>query len=252
MSLVLHCGGQAITRDQLAQLPVPNALGARHKVRPFIDDVNLVTESLSNRGLSIKQEGFGVVTDNQTKLPTRYFGLLELTTQKQDFGVMVGLRGSYNQTLPRGLALGSRVFVCDNLAFSGEVQIKTRQTTFIDKRISSLFERALDRVEQLIELQEQRFERFRNTCLTVNDARFLIIEMLRQGVITGAQVQYVVNEFERPTYDAHKADGATVWTLHNAVTEVAKGQNLVTHQQRTLRMTELLDDWSEAQLALAA
>nr|MBS0019438.1 hypothetical protein [Gammaproteobacteria bacterium] len=50
---------------------------------------------------------------------------------------MVGLRGSYDQTLPRGLAVGSRVFVCDNLAFSGEVTIKTKQTTFIGQRLPS-------------------------------------------------------------------------------------------------------------------
>lgn len=50
MGLFLHAGANAVNRDQLANLPLPAALGSRHVIRPFIEDVELVSEYLNGVG----------------------------------------------------------------------------------------------------------------------------------------------------------------------------------------------------------
>ena len=147
MGLLLHAGANAIDRAALAALPLPNARGPRHTVRPFIADIELVDRYLGDNGFVIREEAFGVKTDTKG-LPSQFFGALEVAPRvlegefipANDFALTVGIRGSYDQSLPRGLAVGSRVFVCDNLAFSAEVTVNTKQTTFIGQRIERLLE----------------------------------------------------------------------------------------------------------------
>jgi glycerol-3-phosphate responsive antiterminator len=59
---------------------------------------------------------------------------------------MVGIRGSYDQSMSRMLGVGSRVFVCDNMAFSTEVSIATKQTTNIGSRLPGLMRAAVAQI----------------------------------------------------------------------------------------------------------
>jgi len=144
MGLMLHAGAAAIDRNALALLPLPAAHGARHVVRPFINDVELVDTFLGRNGFVISEEAFGTKTDAKG-FPSQFFGVMGIKPKAQEGTYIaagesdsVGIRGSYDQSLPRGLAVGSRVFVCDNLAFSGSVEVYAKQTTNVGTRIEGL------------------------------------------------------------------------------------------------------------------
>ena len=66
MSLMLHCGANAIDRTGLAHLAVPPPLGPRHFVRPFIDDIEDVIDHFGSIGATLKDEAFGVLYDPLT------------------------------------------------------------------------------------------------------------------------------------------------------------------------------------------
>lgn len=72
MSLMLHAGAAAIDRAALATLPLPQARGSRHVVRPFIEDVELIDGFLRNEGYVIADEAFGVKT-GKDDMPTQFF-----------------------------------------------------------------------------------------------------------------------------------------------------------------------------------
>lgn len=78
MSLILHCGSDVISRDDLHNLPVPAPLGKRHVTRPFAEDVELVAEYLQRNGFEITSEGYGVKTSKADGTPQQFFGLLEI------------------------------------------------------------------------------------------------------------------------------------------------------------------------------
>jgi hypothetical protein len=46
---------------------------------------------------------------------------------------MVGLRNSHDRKFPVGVSFGSRTFVCDNLAFSGDHAIKRKHTANVKR-----------------------------------------------------------------------------------------------------------------------
>jgi hypothetical protein len=246
--LMLHCGAAAISRNDLAALPMPESLGPRHAPRPFIDDVLLVEDELKAYGLGIVDEAYGVTHD-----ANRFFGVVEVEPvlegellPAKDYRLMVGMRGSHDQSLGRGLAAGNRVFCCDNLSFTGEVVIKTRQTTHLGDRLPELMRRAVGQIPALAEHQALRFEQYKNTRLTPRQGDAAIVEMVRRGIINPSIVGRVIQEWDEPSHPEHAEFGYSVWRLHNACTEAMKPSNkdrfaIPALWQRTIPMTSFFD-----------
>lgn len=245
-NLMLHAGAQAITREGLALLPEPKVLGSRHNPLPFVVDVDLITKNLAKQDLFVEDEAFGVLYTKEGD-PARYFGVMELKHEQLEHAVVVGVRGSYDQSISRGLAVGSRVFVCDNLAFSGEVTFQTRQTTNIGERLPRMIAEAAMRVPQLAKLQEHRFMQYRMAQLGAQRGEAALIELVRREVLNANSIQRAIAEWDEPSHDEHAEDGFTVWRLMNAVTEAIKAKdaskpNVLPIWDRTINMTGFLDE----------
>lgn len=256
MSLCLHAGAESINRAALAELPLPAPKGPRHVVRPFIADVEMIDTFLGRNGFKIAEEAFGVKTDTKG-MPSQFFGALEIrpvalegeylpAVADKSFALTVGVRGSYDQSLPRGLAVGSRVFVCDNLAFSGEVSVYSKQTTNIGSRIEGLLAAAVDRIPLMAEAQTKRFSAYRNYTLTKQKGDAILIECVRRGIINPSDIGRAIKEWDEPSHAEHAEQGKTVWTLFNAVTEAIKPSNverahILGAWNRTVPLTQYLD-----------
>lgn len=55
---------------------------------------------------------------------------------------MVGLRNSHDKRFLVGISFGSRVFVCDNLAFTGDHVVKRKHTANLKRDLPGLVHRA--------------------------------------------------------------------------------------------------------------
>ena len=255
MSLILHCGADAINRSQLASLPLPQARGTRHVIRPFIDDVELITEYLGQNGLVIKEEGFGVKAD-KNNMPAQFFGLLSLREKAREgdyiakgdkgFDLQLGIRGSYDQSLPRGMSIGSLVTVCDNLAFSGEVNVYSKQTTNIAARIPALLQRAVADVPVMAAIQDKRFDAYRNYGLSKVKGDAMLVECVRRGILNPSDLNKAIKEWDEPSHVEHAEQGNSVWKFFNSVTEAIKPTNqerahVMGAWNRTVPLTDYLD-----------
>lgn len=252
MSLLLHCGSQPINRQDLAAIPTPPPMGPRHHPYPYGDYVDQVEDALGTVGLRVVEEQYGALKDG-----ARFFGLMQVEPAVQtdrDYGMIVGLRGSHDQTFPRGLVAGSRVFVCDNLCFSGEIKMTTRQTTNIERRIGGLVLNAVRNLAGEFEVQDARFDRYKEFELKPRWGDAAITELVRRQVINPSQVGRVISEWDEPSHEEHAEHGWSAWRFHNAVTEALKvpigNDGLPTRaaaplaMERTIGLTSFLDDVS--------
>ena len=134
-NLLLHCGGQAIERAELDRHPTPSPTGSWQPV-PHATLLDLVERAFAHAGMNVVDQAHALGRDGD-----RYFGLMHLSVDRgnydhdeaQDttgngYGFIAGLRNSHDRSFPASLVLGSVVFVCDNLAFSGEVVLARRHT----------------------------------------------------------------------------------------------------------------------------
>jgi hypothetical protein len=122
MSLMSHAGANPIEYDGLRELTTPPATPT-HVPIPHHRVVDLATYSLSYFGHEVVERHFGVTEDGM-----RFFGVMTLRSPYGDYSDMIGLRNSHDKSLPIGVAFGSRVFICDNLAFVGDHVIKRKNT----------------------------------------------------------------------------------------------------------------------------
>jgi hypothetical protein len=247
--LMLHCGANASTRNEIAMMPTPAPMGPRHVVRPFIEDIELITNSLNSFGMPVIDEAYGVLSDDEG-YPTRMFGLMNVG-DNDGYSTTIGLRGSYDQSISRALAVGSRVFVCDNLAFSGEVSFHTKQTTNVDKRIGDLIWAACQQVGPMVALQQKRFEDYRMQQITKRVGDAMLVECLRRNVLIPSQMGRALSEWDNPSHEEHAEDGYSLWRLYNAITEAVKPANrqrnaIPATWDRTVNITPLFDEYLEA------
>ena len=234
---------ESFTLDQLKNLPIPQALGRRHVIRPFSEDAELMQDCLLDMGASIRDQRYLVRFDDQ-QMPRQMFGLAEIDLPQHndpDYRLQVGLRGSYDQTLPRGIALGSHVMVCSNLAFHGDSVIQTKQTTYVNQRLPALMRSAVEQIPEMAESQSSFFDRLKNTPLSLAAGDHMLVEMLRRGAISASQLGKALTEWSQPSYPEHISGGRTAWLLHNAVTEALKGNSLPMIWKKTRILTEYLE-----------
>lgn len=251
--LMLHCGSKGITRPELATLPVPAPMGPRHYIRPFIEEVEEISYLLNENGITITSEAYGVkskvIDGGPGEVPAQFFGLMGLSIPgiyNDDYELTIGLRGSYDQTLSRGMVVGSSVFVCDNLCFSGEIECHTKQTLNINSRIGELLASSVRQVPDLANRQHGRFDRYKQVEVGQHGVDSAIIDLVRQGSINASQVGKVIAEWDVPSHEEHAQHGYSVWRFHNAVTEAIKPSdsnraNVLNTMTRTLPLTHMCD-----------
>ena len=168
-NLILHCGAAEVPRKALAMVPTPRPTETWQPI-PHETYVHRIEQALPDYGLSVVQEAHAITHDG-----TRYFGLVQVQNgcSSPDYTWVLGLRNSHDKSLPAGLVAGSQVFVCDNLAFSGEVQISRKHTPNILRDHPGLVDSALTRLLGLFRFQDQRVERYKSVHLGDADAHDL-------------------------------------------------------------------------------
>lgn len=209
MTLMLHSGATEVTYDDLRAVETPRRTESHVPVAHH-EIVELMRYSLGFYGHEIVEEHHAVTEDG-----ARYFGLLSLRSTYGDYTDTVGLRNSHDKRFPIGIAFGSRVFVCDNLAFHAEHVIRRKHTANAKRELPGLVAEVVEPLRDQRERQERVFNRYRDTRLPAELADHAILSLYRSGVINIQRVPDVVEHWEQP---AHDWGDRTAWRLFNAAT----------------------------------
>jgi hypothetical protein len=233
--LMIHCGGQEVAREELVQGETPSPTATWYPL-PHHVLLREVEHSLERNGLRVVAEQHALAREG-----LRYFGLLQVANGQApgDHAWVLGLRNSHDRTFPAGFVVGSRVFICDNLAFSGEIVIARRHTRWISRDLPRL---VLDGVGQLTERwhsQEERYARYRSTPLMNWEVHDLAIRALDAQAITTHQVPEVLRHWREPEHREFR--DRTAWSLFNAFTAVVGAGSVWTVAKRTQTLHGVFD-----------
>jgi len=159
-----------------------------------------------------------------------------------------GFVNSYDMTKSASGGLGRRVSVCSNGMFMGsEVGFRKKHTKGIDENREGIFSGIFDIVDASIggllaqaEGETARIERWQNTECNDLDARWVILEAAKKGVIGAAATMRVLEHWESPEHPEFK--DRNVWSLENAFTSNDRGKNLLTQPTRFGRFNGIVND----------
>lgn len=229
--LLLHCGAKPVSRDELAAVIAPEPTETWYPL-PHHDLVAEVEAHLSGSGLEI-----GVAVHALSHHGLRYFGLLQLRRadgRARDYGWVVGLRNSHDKTCPAGLVTGSQVFVCDNLAFSGEIKLARKHTKNAVRDLRQMTARAVGLLGNRFEALDRRIEAYRAEPMADWCAHDIVVRACDCRAITASQIPHVIDEWRKPRHP--EFEPRTAWSLFNAFTEVQKrtGPHAALHRGEAL------------------
>jgi len=214
--MMLHCGAENVTRQMVEAVPVPRATRSWKPV-PYGQAIDFLHHTIERKlDLPIASESYGL-----NKVGDQMFGLITLKTGSDESGLSIGMRQSYNKSLALGLAVGSKVFVCDNLCFSGSAfKVLRKNTTNVWRDFKELVKAqvatALGHYES-IQIETQKLKEI--SCSERRGFSFLGV-MLGEGVLTPTQATVAFGDWKKPRHQEF-AD-RNLWGLYNAVTEGLK------------------------------
>jgi len=248
-ALMLHKGAVRCDRLALASLPLPEATKTWTPIGhgAFVE---VVTREMRAAGLEVIEEEFGVWQGG-----LRFFGVLTLGVSGAaargtgDYSTVIGLRNSNDREFRAGLCLGSRVFVCDNLAFSNEVVIQRSHTVHILRDLPGLVSRGVAQLTEARGRMDARIEAYKGTAIYDQGAHDFLVRAVDRAVLPVTSLHDALKEWRTPRHK--EFEPRTVWSLFNAVTEVSKGTNPALLTRRTEALHGLADQFSGLALARA-
>jgi hypothetical protein len=235
-SLVTHCGARVVSREELDRIDAPPPTRTWFPVRhsAVIDTV----------GRTLEQAGFRVnrVRHAVTRGDARMFATMDLSDALADgVTLAVGIRNSTDKSLPLGFCAGSRVFVCDNLAFRSELLVRRKHTRFGQERFEGEIASAVRSLEQFRAAESLRIARMRSIAIGDELAESLILRGQLAGIISPRVLPKVVTGWREPEFEEFRP--RTLWSLFNAFTS-ALAPRLRSNPQQfatlTMRVSELL------------
>ncbi len=121
-TLIAHCDTNLVSREQLAAIPTPEGTDTFRPV-PHIELVMSIEAILETKGIAISREQFAVRADG-----SRLFATFDLSLEgiAGSCGAL-GIRTGNDRTMKLQMLTGLRIFVCDNMDFSGDEIILHRK-----------------------------------------------------------------------------------------------------------------------------
>lgn len=232
MTLMLHVNAKEVPYEGLRQLDTPPATPT-HVPIPHFRVVDLMRTTLGMYGHEIVGEHHGITEDG-----ARYFGLLSLRSTYTGYEDTVGLRNSHDRSFPVGIGFGSRVFVCDNLAFLADTVIKRKHTVNLKRDLPGLIGEIIEPLADQRERQARTFDRYKHALLTDQQADHAIMSMYRQDIINVQRIADVAREWDEPSFEEFNERNA--WRLFNAATFALTGR-VVENANITPRLHQVID-----------
>lgn len=226
-----------VTFDALKALPEPAILGPHHKPVPHHVLIDGFRQEAAARNLTITREQFALGAKEAALFGVMDFEAPTTTAlvpvESGPSGLSLGFRSANDLSLAIRAVAGARVFVCDNLALSGDMFAISRKHTHgldLAAAIVAGFDKFLGQAStlatQIVSLNERT--------LTDDEAKVAIFELFAQAVLpvklfADVNTFYFDQSDERPDCLPR-----TAWGLHNAVTRSIKELKPVPAFQRTV------------------
>jgi hypothetical protein len=222
-----------IGRMELAQIPVPEATRT-HRPVPHHEIVEALAETLSFRHIGVVNEEYAVSQDGM-----KMFGVLDLETQMDGCRFAIGLRNSHDKSFRLSLTVGVRVFVCSNMAFSGDFQPVLAKHTKSFNLIDTLSV-GVDRIQRNFEPMRRQVECWRQTQITDAQAKLILYSAFVEGELDAPKsllpgVHHMYFEPQYPEFAPR-----TMWSLSNAFTSAFKKLDPVPQFKATGKLGEFL------------
>jgi hypothetical protein len=216
MGLLLHCGGKHASLSELQQIQLPAETDTYKPVSHYDLALNLadVASGLLN-GYTLSNSRFGLARGGN-----QMFGIHTFQNGSDSMGLSIGFRNSYDKSMSVGIAIGATVFVCDNLALTGDISLMRKHTTNVWDDLESMVVTTVYKSQHNFQHIVMDAKLFKQKSISDNEAYQFLGLLYGHGVISPRQIPIVKKEWLNSEYDEFSDRNA--WSFYNACTEALK------------------------------
>lgn len=187
-------GSRIVTPAELEVLPAPVPQGPWHKPIPHFDVVTALHAEADRRSLEIVRQEWALAKNDQ-----RLFGVIEFEGRHKVDGIenawSFGIRNSIDCSIALQGVAGTRTFVCDNLALSGEAFVLSRKNT-LHVHLGSIIRRAYDRYLREQERVDATWKVLAESPIDDDRAKAIILDaFVKENVAAVKYLPAVANEY---------------------------------------------------------
>jgi len=224
-TMMAHCGGQEVNFADLAQIPVPEDTQSYSAVghTDFVHSMYKHAERLlAPRGFKLDGERY--VLDKQGN---RLFFIHHYQNGDTKLQMAMGCRNSYDKSMKAAVSFGARVFVCDNLMISGDINIMRRHTGKVLDHLNEQIILNMYKASDGWDDMRQDRDTFAEYTIDEDDGYALMgliksrtageKEATRRILTTDTQWKSIQNYWEEPKHE-YEGGNRTLWAWYNSFT----------------------------------
>jgi hypothetical protein len=215
-TIVAHVGGKFVSFDELGTIPIPTPTKTFHPIAH--DSLAGLIKKFGNdllKGFRFDSESYVVARDG-----AQFFGLLTYRNGSDDVGLSIGMRNCHDKSFSAALGCGNKLFVCDNLAFNGEIIIMRKHTLNIWKDIENLAINAIYKAPDTFNGFLADMEKLKQIEYTTDQAYEKIGWLYGHEILSTRQLPIVKENWENTPYPEFAP--RTAWSFYNSCTEALK------------------------------
>jgi len=215
-SLVLHKGALACTREELASVPLPAQTETYQPVGHFELTSKILTIAQDILGgFTLARESYGMARDG-----SQLFAVLQFENSSEELLLAIGFCNSYDKSIRLRMASGATVFVCDNLALSGEIVIMRKHTKrvwdWIEENVVKTISGSRSKYDQI----QEDVGKFKSLAFSNDDGFAHLGRLYGNDIISPRQLPVAKSQWINSDHEDFKPRNA--WSLYNAITESLK------------------------------
>ena len=227
-------GSHTATRDELEVIPIPEATESYQPVSHFVLANTLATIGQDLlRGYTLAMEQYGLARQGQ-----QMFAVQTYSRDNSEMGLSIGFRNSYDKSMAIGVAIGASVFVCDNLALTGEITVLRKHTanvwTALEETVIATLYRSQHNFDRICEdakvLKGKEID---------NGEAFKTMGLLfGNNIITPRQLPVLKKKWLNPEHEEFKP--RNMWSFYNSCTEVLKSTPPLQVMEKHIKLHTIL------------
>ena len=214
--ILMHRGGELVTRDRLDLIPMPEPTESYVPVSHYhLADKFLTISQDILRDYVLIGENYGIARQGN-----QLFAVLKFKSEKSDMGLSIAFRNSYDRSMAIGMAIGAMVFICDNLALSGEIVVMRKHTKNVWTELEETAIATIYKSQKNYEQIKADAEAFKALPMENMEAFQLMGVLFGNNIISPRQMMVLKSEWLKPRYEEFRS--RNLWSFYNAGTESLK------------------------------
>jgi hypothetical protein len=214
--IMVHAGGQRITKDVLDMIPLPDQTNTYVPVSHYqlAETLKTVSDDLL--------KGFTFMSDDYViaKKGNQFFGLLKYGGEHPEMGLSIAFRNAYDKSMAVGIAIGNSVFICDNLALTGTITIMRKHTQNVWKDLESSIVSAIYNSKNNYYKILDDSATYKTIQVHDDDAFRIYGLLYGRDILSIRQLATARESWDNPAYDDFK--DKNLWSLYNHCTDALK------------------------------